>query len=471
MTPANLGALLDHVVEGAPDRPAIVVGDDVVTYGQLGEAITSAANALAGMGVGRGDRVMLVDECSPLFLATVLGAARIGAAAAPMNHRLTSGELRALHAEAGCDRAVAGNAFVPVVGDALGRSPLPPSIVLGWGGAAPEPADVEADGTALILFTSGTTGLPKAVPLSHGDLVPRVALFSSTFDPDAEPTRALCCVPVVHVGGLVGLLVALAAGTTTVVQPRFDAGEWLRLVETHGVERTFLVPAMLRRILDHPGFATTDLSSLRSIAYGAAPAAAGLVRRAVDALPDVDFSNVYGQTETLGAVTMLGPADHRDASRIGSVGRPLPGLEWRVSDTGEFQVLRHGDWHGTGDLVRVDADGYLWVEGRRSDVVNRGGEKLGPVEVETALLEHPAVADAAVAGIPDEELGERVGAAVVLAVDVSPAELAVWCRERLAPWKAPERVAVVDEIPTTELGKINRAEIAHLVVERGTDTT
>ncbi|HLF40135.1 MAG TPA: AMP-binding protein [Acidimicrobiia bacterium] len=455
------------MVAGAPQRPALIIGDEVITFEALGAGIASVSNALAGTGAKPGDRVMLVDESSLLFLSTVLGAARIGAAAAPMNHRLTAPELRELSATSACTHAVAGDAFVGLVGDAIGRSPVPPSIALGWGDAPPDPAPVAEDDAALILFTSGTTGLPKAVPLSHGDLVPRVALFSSTFDPGAEPGRALCCVPVVHVGGLVGILVALAAGTTTVVQPRFDEAEWLRLVERHRIQRTFLVPAMLRRILDHPAFTTTDLSSLRSIAYGAAPAPRDLVRRAVEAMPGVDFSNVYGQTETLGAVTVLGPDDHRDPRRVGSIGRVMPGIEWRLADDGEFQVRQHGEWHGTGDVVRVDDDGYLWAQDRLSDTINRGGEKLGPIEVETVLREHPAVADAAVAGVPDEVLGERVGAAVVVNGEVDLRELDAWCRERLARWKVPERIVVVDAIPYTDLGKVRRSAIAGLVAADG----
>ncbi len=483
----NLAELFDPVFEKAGDRPAMILAgtdpdgtdDEIVTYDDLAGTTASAANALASMGVGSGDRVALVDECTSLFVSTVLGAARVGAAAAPMSHRLASGEIRELHAVAGCDRAVAGADFTGLVSDALGRSPLVESTILGWGGDMPPAAAAVDDGDdAVIIFTSGTTGLPKPVPLSHGDLGLRVQLFSEPFDPTRTPVVSLICVPVVHVGGLIGLLVALAAGTTNVIQRKFDAGDWLALVERHGVQRTFLVPAMLRRILDHPDFATRDLSSLRSIAYGAAPASRDLVRRAVEALPDVEFSNVFGQTETIGAVSALTADDHRDPALIGSVGRPLPGLEWRIvepgteaevsdGELGEFQVEQGGDWHATGDLVRVDADGYLWAEGRLSDTINRGGEKLGPVEVEAVLREHPAVDDCAVAGLPDEELGERVGAAVVLREPVPSDELVDWCRERLAPWKVPERLTVVDEIPLTELGKVSRPTIARLIAETG----
>lgn len=471
----NLATTVQPAVHGDPGRVAMVVEGEPVTYGELGAAVASAASALAARSVGPGDRVLLVDECSVLFVATVLGAAHVGAAAAPASHRLAPGELRDLHAAAGCgDVSVAGADSVRLVGEALGRSPLPPSIVLGWGAGAPPAATVASDDDAVVLFTSGTTGLPRPVTLSHGALVSRVQHFAGPFDASRPPGVALMCVPAVHVGGLVGLLVALAGGSTTVVQRRFDAGEWLRLVEEHRVQRTFLVPVMVRRILDHPDFERTDLSSLASIAYGAAPATADLVTRAVEALPHVAFSNVFGQTETLGAVTALGPDDHRHPARLGSVGRPLPGVEWRLVEpggeepvapgaAGELQVLQGGRWHGTGDLVRADADGYLWSEGRLSDVVNRGGEKVGPAEVEAVLLAHPSVVDAAVAGVPDEELGERIGAVVVLDFPVAGADLVGWCRDRLAPWKVPERVAVVDEVPRNELGKVRRGDLLRVL--------
>jgi long-chain acyl-CoA synthetase len=265
-----------------------------------------------------------------------------------------------------------------------------------------------------------------------------------------------------------------------VVQPRFDAGEWLRLVAQHRVATTFMVPTMLQRILDHPDFAGTDLTSLVAIAYGAAAAPISLVRRAMAALPHVAFANVFGQTETLGAYTTLLPDDHRDPARAGSVGRPLPGVEVRVVDpatgadiapgkVGELWVnttqnVTEG-WMRTGDLARQDSDGYIFPSGRLSDTINRGGEKFGPVEVEEALRSHPAVSDVAVAGVPDDELGQRVGAAVVACAPVTLEQLRTHCRELIAYFKLPERLAIVDQIPYNATGKVSRRRIAALILD------
>jgi acyl-CoA synthetase (AMP-forming)/AMP-acid ligase II len=284
------------------------------------------------------------------------------------------------------------------------------------------------------------------------------------------------CVPFHHVAGLIGVLVGLAGGNTAVVQRRFDAGGWLALVERHRVQRAFLVPTMLHRILEHPGFAGADLTSLQMITYGAAPASADLVGRAGEELPHVALMNVFGQTETLGAVTALSPDDHR-AGR-GGVGRPMPGVEIRIVDpatgadvdegeVGEFWVRADhtatAGWVRTGDLVRRDAEGYLYAAGRLSDLINRGGEKIDPVEVETVILEHPAIAGVAVCGYAEAVMGERVGAVVVAREPADAEELRSWCRKRLAPYKVPERVVFVDALPLTELGKVSRRALREVL--------
>ncbi|MBX9640093.1 MAG: fatty acid--CoA ligase family protein, partial [Mycobacteriaceae bacterium] len=401
--------------------------------------------------------------------------------AALMNPALTAAELRALVANAGCCAvAVAGDA----VADRLPGSvtALTAAELLGPGTPGPpDTAGDDEDRPAMVLFTSGTTGLPKTVDIGARQLAARLSRTSQPFSPDRPPTPVMMCVPYFHVGGSLGLLASLYSGNTLVVQQRFDAGEWLRLVSRHRVTGMFLVPTMLHRILDHPDFAATDLSSLAAVTYGAAAAPAALVRRALAALPKVAFSNVFGQTETLGTYANLTPEDHHDPARAGSVGRPLPGVEVRVVDpvtgadvepgaVGELWVNSPvntvAGWLRTGDLGRVDADGYIFLSGRLRDTINRGGEKFGPIEVEEALRSHPAVSDVAVAGVSDDELGQRVGAAVVTRAPVKLEELRTHCRGLIAYFKLPERLAVVDDIPYNATGKVDRRRLAELITER-----
>jgi acyl-CoA synthetase (AMP-forming)/AMP-acid ligase II len=485
----NIGTILDAAATGDPARAALIIDGRPVGYGELVNVVRHCAARLAAHGVVAGQRVAVVDGGSLLSIATLLGTARIGAAAALMNPALTPPELQGLLKNAGCaDVAVAGEQYVERVREAGAPTVLTDADLLGRpsAGSADDTVDlaVEAadDRDALILFTSGTTGLPKTVAITGRQLTTRVRGMSARFRPDAKPSVQMLCVPFFHVGGALGILGGLYSGNTTVVQQRFDAGEWLGLVSQHRVTTTFMVPTMLQRILDHPDFADSDLTSLVAIAYGAAAAPVSLVRRAMAALPRVAFANVFGQTETLGAYTTLMPDDHRDPARAGSVGRPLPGVEVRVVDpetgndveagtVGELWVnttqnVTEG-WLRTGDLARRDADGYIFPSGRSSDTINRGGEKFGPIEVEEALRSHPAVSDVAVAGIADEELGQRVGAAVVARAPVTLEELRSHCRELIAYFKLPERLAIVDQIPYSATGKVNRHQLATLIADDG----
>jgi acyl-CoA synthetase (AMP-forming)/AMP-acid ligase II len=478
----NIGTITDAAAIGDPDRAALIIGKDTIGYGQLAAAVQRCAAGLAANGVAAGSRVAVVDGGSLLSIASVLAAPRIGAAAALMNPALATPELRALMQNAGCvDVAVAGDAYaarlqdagassVLTAADLLSDSPIP---------AAKTAAEID-DRDAVVLFTSGTTGLPKAVGITTRQLSARIRGMGQPFRADLRPTVAMMCVPFFHVGGSLGILASLYSGNTSVVQERFDAGEWLRLVPAHRVRTAFLVPTMLQRILDHRDFTNTDLTSLIAIAYGAAAAPVPLVRRAMAALPHVAFANVFGQTETLGAYTSLLPEDHRDPNRVGSVGKPLPGVEVRLVDpdtgadveagvVGELWVNTSQNvtegWLHTGDLARRDIDGYIYPSGRLSDTINRGGEKFGPIEVEEALRTHPAVSDVAVAGITDEEMGQRVGVAVVARLPVTLDELRSHCRDRIAYFKQPERLKIVDHIPYSETGKVNRRRLAVLIAE------
>jgi acyl-CoA synthetase (AMP-forming)/AMP-acid ligase II len=477
----NIGTILDVAAHGDPARVALVVDGRSIGYGELAATVSQCAAGLAHRGVVAGQRVAVVDGGSVLSIAAVLGAARIGAAAALMNPALTPPELHGLSASAGCAGvAVAGEPYVDRLREAGTPTVLTGADLLQGVSSSAPPAD-DADRDALVLFTSGTTGLPKAVGISGRQLTRRIKGMAAPFRVDAKPSVGMMCVPFFHVGGALGTLGSLYSGNTSVVQKRFDAGEWLRLVSEHRVTTTFLVPTMLQRILDHPDFADADLSSLVAIAYGAAAAPISLVRRAMAALPHVAFANVFGQTETLGAYTTLMPADHRDPARAGSVGRPLPGVDVRVVDpdtgddvgsgmVGELWVKTTQNvtagWLRTGDLARQDADGYLFPSGRLSDTINRGGEKFGPIEVEEALRSHPAVRDVAVAGIADDELGQRVGVAVAACAPVTLDQLRSHCRELIAYFKLPERLVIVDDIPYSSTGKVNRRRLATLIAEQ-----
>jgi long-chain acyl-CoA synthetase len=482
----QIARVLDDVVAVDPDRTALIIAGVPTSFGQLATAAGQAAAGLRAAGVSRGWRIPLVDDASVLAVATLIGATHIGAATALMNPRLTGPELALLTEAAGtASIGVVGSAYA-AVGAEAGIDPMLGTTILLSGRALnpeerTEPAPTD---DAVVLFTSGTTGTPKVVPLTHGALAPRVASFSPSVDP--VPAVSIMCVPLVHVGGMLGLLVALAKGSTTVVQARFDAGEWLALVARHAVTTAFIVPTMLYRILEHPDFPTTDLSSLTSLTYGAAPATPELIRRAKEALPGVALTNTFGQTETMGSITALGPGDH-PPERLASVGKPLPGVEIRIvhpttgeevqqGTVGELWVRsevvvvadgpgRDGDvltppgWFRTGDMVSADGEGYLFPAGRLSDTINRGGEKFAPAEIEDVVRAHPAVRDVAAFGVPDDEMGHRVGVAVVVREPLDLEQLRQFCRGRIANFKQPERLLVLTELPITDFGKVDRKDL------------
>jgi long-chain acyl-CoA synthetase len=397
---------------------------------------------------------------------------RLGATPALVNPRLTAEEVATLVELAGKGAAaVAGQGYANRVAD-LGVPVIGEELPEAFDGDDSPSAKDGRDG--LVLFTSGTTGLPKPVPVPWQTLAARLAPY---LDPPTRQVRLLC-VPTHHVGGLIGALVCLSGGHTVVVQPRFDPGEWLHLVEIHRVQLTFMVPTMLARVADHPDFAATDLSSLQMVTFGASPMPGELLRRLTEAMPHAGFVNIFGQTETLGGITASTPEDSRHPVHRESVGRLIPGVVVKLVVPGTAEEVAAGEvgellvqsdqnvedgWLRTGDLVRIDEGGYLYPHGRLSDTINRGGEKFGPVEVEAALRSHPLVTDCAVAGVPDPEMNERVGAVVVTSEPIDVASLQQWCAERIAKYKTPELVVFSGEVPLTDMGKVDRKAVVQIV--------
>ena len=362
-------------------------------------------------------------------------------------------------------------------------------------------APFEPDAAAIALFTSGTTSRPKPTRLSHGNLTSYV-LNTVPAGSAAAHEATLLAVPPYHVAGVASVLSNVYRGRRLVVMPQFAPREWLELVRVEGVTHATVVPTMLSRILDEleqrPDLMPTTLISL---AYGGSKASEGLMNRAFQALPrSVGLVNAFGLTETSSTVTLLGPEDHRAAfesndpaarARLASAGRPVPGVEVRIAtldgdplgpgEEGELWVRgaqvaatdKHDSalvdeqgWLHTNDLGYLDDAGYLFILGRKDDVIIRGGENIAPEEIRQVLEAHPAVRDAAIVGIPDEEWGHIVGALVVGDGSASKEELQAWVKARLAGFKVPEVIRWCEELPYNDMGKVVRARAVELLARR-----
>jgi len=385
-----------------------------------------------------------------------------------------------------------------LVGFDEGRGAMPSyeSLLAG----APEredEAEVDDDDTSILMFTSGTTSLPKGVMLRYGDFSAYVTANVELAD-GTPRGAALLCAPLYHIAGATNMMTTLWTGRRLVLMSQFEPRAWLDLVEQERITHAFVVPTMMKHLLDQPDLQRRDLSSLQILSYGGAPMPFPVIRRAIERFPkNVGFVNAFGQTETTSTLTLLGPEDHRlegtpeeievRTKRLTSIGRPLPDVEVRVvgdeggalpaGDVGEIHVrtpramkgyagakdspFTADGWLPTRDMGWIDADGYLYVAGRKDDMIIRGGENIAPAEIEAVLVSHPAVEEAAVVGVPDDEWGQRVAAFVVLRPDASATadELAEFCRQRLASFKKPEVFQFLPELPKNPLGKILRREL------------
>ena len=438
-----------------PDALALRSGKRELTYAELDAAADRIARRLAAAGVGAGDRVATTLPPGTDFAALLHATPRLGAALVPLSPRVTPGEREAALAEAG-PRIVIDEPIQGPEADSQG----PEAEVQDPAGA------LAPDAAHTILFTSGTTAAPKPVTLTYANHL--ASARASAANLGVEPDdRWLCALPVHHVGGLAILLRSAIYGTAAVVHERFDAEAVTASLESGEATLVSLVATQLRRLIT-TGFQTAP--ALRAALLGGGPVPSELLAWAAErGLPVLQ---TYGMTETASQIATLTAGEALEAGRRGSAGRPLEGVELRIS-SGDAEILVRGPmvsrsavdpdgWLHTGDRGALDADGYLWVEGRLDGVIVTGGEKVAAAEVEDALSAHPAVGEAAVVGRPDHHWGQAVTAYVVLEAGCGPAsdaELLGHCRRRLAPFKVPKRIHRLAALPRTDSGKVARGRL------------
>lgn len=511
----NAYLLLNIAGSIVPDQEIITFGEKRHTYTQLIEGTGRLAAVLASYGIGRGDRVGLIATNCPEMVESFFAAFQLGAVIVPINYRAKADELAFMVQDAGVKVLLVEQRYADLVAPLLEASGVESTICIGGNHSigpgyeeakqkVTEPlgdfADVDDHELAVLLYTSGTTSRPKGVMITYGQLTSYVMSHSEAADGTPRGSSVIC-VPNYHVAGATSICNSIYSGRGLILMRQFEAGEWLHTLEKEKASHAFLVPTMLKRVMDHPNFSTTDLSSLESLSYGAAPMPFPVIRRAVELFPlTTNFANAFGMTETTSTVCVLGPEDHKltgtpeeiekKIQRLSSVGKQLPGVEIMVlDDMGkpvEINTIGHvyvrtgramkgywnrpdasketivDGWINTKDMGWLDEDGYLFLGGRSSDMIIRGGENISPAEIEGVFLEHPAVGDVAVIGIPSLEWGEEVMAVVVASNPEAPPaveELIAYCRERLASFKRPSSIEFVRELPRTSTGKILKRDL------------
>jgi long-chain acyl-CoA synthetase len=480
---------------------AVVNEGERLTYADLFRAAGAAADAIAASGA---KHAAILDVSSLALPIGLFGAAWAGVPFVPLNYRLTGAELERLLAQIEPAFLVTDAARARSLRERAGMVPVAREEFVARarsGGARSAEWSMEGDDIAILLFTSGTTGPPKAAVLRHRHLVAYI-LGSVEFGAASEDDAALVSVPPYHVAGMAALASSIYSGRRIVQLPSFSPEAWLDAARRERVTHAFVVPTMLSRIVEVlEREAGARAPSIRSLSYGGGKMPLAVIERAMRLFPETDFTNAYGLTETSSTLTVLTPEDHRTAAasedptvrrRLASVGRPLPSVEIEVRDeegracptgvSGEICVRGEqvsGEYRGlasrvgsdgffpTRDAGSVDAEGYVFLEGRIDDVIVRGGENMSPGEIEDVLLGHPAIADCAVVGVPDEEWGEAVAAVVVCkpGAEATPEALREFVARELRSSRAPARIEFRPELPYNETGKLLRREVRAWLAE------
>ncbi|HVW42107.1 MAG TPA: acyl-CoA synthetase [Amycolatopsis sp.] len=487
---STVADILRRSAATVPQRVALRFADREWTYAGLDAAVTRAAAHLLSLGLAKGDRVAAYGKNSDAYLIGFLACARAGLVHVPVNYNLTGEELGYLVAQSGSRVALADPSLVPNLPALDQVVPLRDAegslLALAAAGEVPE-LDVAVEDTDLVqlLYTSGTTSRPKGAMMTHRALVHEYmsCLVGLDITADDDPLHVM---PLYHSAQMhVFILPSLAVGAVNTLLETPDPAEILRRLEEDRHGSFFAAPTLWVALANHPDFARRDLSALRKAYYGASIMPGPVLQRLREAMPDLGFYNCFGQSEIAPLATILGPADHE--TRPDSAGRPALFVELRVVDpdgkdvpTGELGEVVYrspqlctgywgkpeeteeafrGGWFHSGDLVRMDDEGYLYVVDRIKDVINTGGVLVASREVEDALYTHPAVGEVAVIGVPDAKWIEAITAVVVSKEDVSADVLVAHAREKLSAFKVPKAVHFVDELPRNASGKILKRDL------------
>ncbi|MGY4623358.1 fatty acid--CoA ligase [Bradyrhizobium sp. USDA 4486] len=498
--PHSIAEAVRKHAELSPGKVAITFEDRHITYGDLHRGSNRVANGLAALGVGASDRVAIIDKNSERFFEIWVAVSKLNAVIVPVNARLAAPEVEYVVSDACAKVLFVGESFLELLDKIRVRLSSVVSIIVlnddyeEWRQGFPVehvgPSN-SADAVSMQLYTSGTTGHPKGVLLANRNLFSTASSAVVEWGNWTADDACLVVMPLFHIAGCGFGLLSLIGGLRMVVVREFRSPQVIGLIERERATIAFFVPAMIMALLDEPGIAKADTSSLRRIIYGASPIPSKLLQRALDRFAGTGFVQTYGLTETSGGITSLSPEDHADPDhpRMKSCGRAMLGVELRVVDSSGEEVaegtvgevicrsarnmsgywnreddtartIRDG-WLHTGDAGYLDREGYLYIHDRVKDMIVSGGENIYPAEIESAMFGHPAIADVAVIGVPDERWGEAVKAIVVLKPGASDsiADILAYTRERIAGYKIPKSVEFVDVLPRNSTGKVLKRQL------------
>ena len=510
MTNATIGSLADIIrVHGAgrSSHPCLIEGDVSYTWGEMYERAQRVANGLKAAGVGPHDRVVFLEKNSIEHFELAFGAALLNAVSVDVNWRLAPPEVEYIVNNAEAKVLVVGKDFVPVA-EAIADKLTTVTTILVIGGH-PKYADWNdwllsqktgdsgevqtRDDISFQLYSSGTTGLPKGVLLDNNNLLSLAPMIKSIWGLD-ENSINMAAMPLFHIGGGGWAVAGQYSGCTSIIVRDLEPVSLVKTIVEKKVTHGFLVPAVLQIMLMVPGVDTADFSNLRVFVYGASPISEEILSRSVRTFK-CKFWQAYGLTETTGAIINLPPEDHDpdgpNKHRLRSCGLPSPETQVRIVDAeskkdmpvgevGEIwmksplvmkgywnmpeataEAIVDGGWFRSGDAGYLDADGYLYIHDRVKDMIVSGGENVYPAEVENVLMAHPAIADVAVIGVPDEKWGETPKAIVVrkAGVEVTEQDIISFCKERMAKFKCPTSVDWIDVLPRNPSGKILKKDL------------